>query len=71
MDLDVCLRVKRLGLHQRGKRGGVRLQSHLDVIRPLGSHKDNLLISIGSQISPNILRKRTLAVGVKCSVNQM
>ena len=43
MDPDVCLRVKRLGLHWRGKRGGVRLQSHLDVIRPLGSHKDNLL----------------------------
>ena len=32
-----------MGLHRRGKRGGVRLQSHLDVIRPLGSHKDNLL----------------------------
>ena len=32
-----------MGLHWRGKRGGVRLQSHLDVIRPLGSHKDSLL----------------------------
>ena len=40
---ETCLNVKRYGLHWRGKHGGVRLRSHLEILRPSESNHNNLI----------------------------
>ena len=35
--------MKRYGLHRRGKHGGVRLRSHLEILRPSESNHNNLI----------------------------
>ena len=37
------LNVKRYGLHWRGKHRGVRLRSHLEILRPSASNHNNLI----------------------------
>ena len=37
-----CLEIQRLGLCRRGKRGGVRLCSHLNMDKPTGSNPANI-----------------------------
>ena len=40
---ETCLNVKRYGLHRRGKHRGVRLRSHLEILRPSESNHNNLI----------------------------
>ena len=59
---DTCLHIQQLGLCHWGKRGGVRLKTHLDQVRPLHAKPDNLInVKINTELpSPNI---------IKCSVS--
>ena len=43
MDPQTCLWISRLGLRRRGKRGGIRLKSHMDIIRPTKACQQNLI----------------------------
>ena len=52
MDLQMCLQISRLGLRRRGKHGGIRLKSHLDIIRPTKACQQNLIqIKLESHLS--------------------
>ena len=43
MDLQTCLWISRLGLRRRGKHSGMRLKSHMDIIRPTKACQQNLI----------------------------
>ena len=43
LGVTTCINVHQNHLHRRGKRGGVRLRSHLDKVRPLSSNYGNLV----------------------------
>ena len=43
-----CNNIRKLKLNRRGCRGGVRMKSHLDIIYPISSNKENL-ISINTE----------------------
>ena len=42
LNYETCLTIKRLGLNRRGKRGGIRLKTHMDIARLLGVNVNNL-----------------------------
>ena len=44
LETTTCIDVHQNHLCSRGKRGGVRLRSHLDKVRPLSVNRDNLVI---------------------------
>ena len=64
MDPQTCLRISRLGLRRKGKRGGIRLKSHMDIIRPTRACQEDLIqIKLESQLSDYQLGKHiTLAL---------
>ena len=40
---EICRNIQNLGLTRQGKKGGKRLVTHLDMVRPLKSNKENLI----------------------------
>ena len=42
LNYETCLTIKRLGLNRHGKRGGIRLKTHMDIVHPLGVNINNL-----------------------------
>ena len=55
--------ISNLKLNRRGCRGGKRKQSHLDIIHPLGSNKDNL-ISINIEQKDIIAKHQSLSISL-------
>ena len=55
---EICWNIQDLNLRRRGKRCGVRLRMHLDIIRPDKSNYDNLIpVIIQPEPEDNIIAK--------------